>query len=951
MMQYLVSSLSFLAFVIAAASAPEDFQAPSGKAISLRDIHRRFPLASIESLPHLLFEHDHTGNLASHFHAVSVRELASERQVLGRGDDHEVFQNGRRVQSKQHGPIIRSGNSFIFAFEFQTEHLLVAWGPGLELRPLDMKLYPGIFVNVIAYIDLSANTLSEGTQRLASFFSSTNSNFLTLSPGEPLVPPSQIAPKPIADPLPNRPIEDCSDRSKLFFEMAFAYDSTFCGMFEGNFRKANQALRALVFKIANEYLFRTCVQLRIISIDEYCDRNQDKFKKPIALSKCPHVSNCKSSAVMLNRVRTGWAKTVSRRAHRDAVFFFSGYEDGTPLSGATYKSAACDEVFSFAWIERNFAVVLAHEIGHMLGASHDNDGIMRPAVHPLDPIELSSKSVTEINKFVNKDPRSWCLRRRFQTFAYLQKENSWNSPTFVMDDEEQMRRADDMTFADLSGNGLSDLLILSSDEEGSDKVLSLSMTTGVKCREKKKCAYSEPSSRMRFLKLQGDLIGTFGLAFGNIANQSSKDIIVSHVEAVDYGMEAFYQVGYSVDTIRENKMEMSEMHSIPTDTISPILSGSITLGGVRSPTSNDLAFVHLERRKGKNLVRYQVGFGLDKHGVVTGGWSPSYAVRGWYGLETTGVSIGIYDIDGNGLPEVVVYHMDNSTTAQSAFFHIGRDMNKQGLVTGGWTEYAQVPKLFVLEGRLRGMMAISDLGTGTPVMAVLQRENYWFAHEWQLYFGTNVLTEPMLNSSAPARERDDISSGCHDCYRGSDATQCARDMRLCPSKIDDVALVGTKQETTVDSWKTTSRVARDVPFLRPWLSTIFCTGFHHLYLNNDGCDVFDEEVVLAKGVEQKFLSELSKLVEVRPEDYVSKTLFETPSGGTAGPTRTAAAAKITITGAKLKRTQILRRAVRKLSAASDWKTVFDTSLTRIVKRKGLKYLVIFHFNKKYRAQI
>lgn len=916
-------------------------------------------------LSHIIFEENADGDLVSHHIRIPVSIIAPGKKVVASNPDTKYFANGQPDFSSRPGAIVRSGNGFTFTYLSHSEKLIAGWGPDFHIYPLYSNHVPGIFVNSMAYYHFRKHGLNgiphALAYRVSRIFTNSSANrqqhalFVTdsaaVSPRSHFLSPATN--ETVNPTISSANVAKCSDREELEFEMVIAYDASFCKRYQGSFLQTETVIRAMVDEIAKEFRQKTCIVLKVRGIDAYCDEKLDNFfRKPKKLKRCQRRSKpmCRSST-MLEHISNTWKETISDQANRDGVFFLSGYEDDTDVSGATYKSAACDSTYSFAWVEQTFPIIFAHEVGHMLGATHQSEGIMRSEVRAEDPIELSPDSVREIEKFVEQDPRSWCLRRNYREFPAIQRDYSWNSPIALMEDRGNDDRVDDISFANLSGNGLADLMILYSREVPGGVSLSVSTVRDVACEKKGACSHTIIPDRMAFPRIFNKSVTGYSLSAANIRDADWRDMIISHIEEGVEEYTAYYQVGYEMNATTGIPATWSPQHVIPPFSAQNVQCSGITFGSVRSPGSKDLVFVYIDKRKGATGLQYIIGFDVDASGAVTGGWSNPIDVFGWYGDEPTGVSVSLYDIDGNGMPELILYHMDNSDYTRNGFFRFGRDMDKDGNITKGLSNFVRVPKLLELRAELAGAMAVSDLGTGTPTMAVVQREAKLStpADVWSLNFATNAVVQSILDTSIERKRRSDLSHGCIDCYDSVQAAKCTKDQRLCPSTIDEVILNTDPSQSDMDMTSISSRMRRRSEPSEPIHDSIFCVGFHYLYKNNEGCDVFDESVVYSKGVEQVFLRELGALVPLAEDDYDSTTLFESPSGGTNGVELEPGAARITIFSKKARRREILRRAVANLEKVIHFKTVFDShTLTR--GKDGRTYIVTINFNKKWCRQ-
>jgi FG-GAP repeat len=75
-----------------------------------------------------------------------------------------------------------------------------------------------------------------------------------------------------------------------------------------------------------------------------------------------------------------------------------------------------------------------------------------------------------------------------------------------------------------------------------------------------------------------------------------------------------------------------------------------------------LCLVVLQVRDRGNAAKnglYRVGRTLDAQGVVQGGWSLWRDVPDWRSFRDQGAAVSVADLDGDGRPELVVLHVDD----------------------------------------------------------------------------------------------------------------------------------------------------------------------------------------------------------------------------------------------------------------------------------------------------
>jgi hypothetical protein len=151
--------------------------------------------------------------------------------------------------------------------------------------------------------------------------------------------------------------------------------------------------------------------------------------------------------------------------------------------------------------------------------------------------------------------------------------------------------------------------------------------------------------------------------------------------------------------------------------------GGIAVGDLDGSGRPDLVVFHVDNPGGDNHGYYRIGCNLDIHGAVTGDWTNPIQVPGWFGWENQAGSVALADLNGNGHPDLVVFHIDNPGGENHGYLRVGRDLAVDGTVAGGWSAPVLIPGWFGAEDQ-GGGVALADIdGNGHPDVVVFHIDN------------------------------------------------------------------------------------------------------------------------------------------------------------------------------------------------------------------------------------
>lgn len=152
-------------------------------------------------------------------------------------------------------------------------------------------------------------------------------------------------------------------------------------------------------------------------------------------------------------------------------------------------------------------------------------------------------------------------------------------------------------------------------------------------------------------------------------------------------------------------------------------SGGVATFDLNGSGRPDLLVFMIDNPPGQNGGFYRVGKDLDVNGQVTGGWSEWMPVPDWFSFENQDGGIAAYDVSGSGRPDLVVFMVDAPPGINQGLYKIGWDLDASGRVNGGWTDWRRVETWSSWENQGAGV-ALADLdGNGRPEMIVFQIDN------------------------------------------------------------------------------------------------------------------------------------------------------------------------------------------------------------------------------------
>ena len=214
-----------------------------------------------------------------------------------------------------------------------------------------------------------------------------------------------------------------------------------------------------------------------------------------------------------------------------------------------------------------------------------------------------------------------------------------------------------------------------------------------------------------------------GIAIADLDGSGRPDVVIFHIDNPGGENHGYYRIGRNLDTHGNVTGGWTNPLPVPGWFGWENQAGSIAIADLNGNGRKDLIVFHVDNPSGENHGYLRVGRDIDANGAISGGWSGPNPVPGWFGAENQGGGVAVTDVDEDGTADVIVFHIDNPGGENHGYFRVGWRLDNNATVAGGWTTPLQVPGWFGWESQ-GGGIAVGDLdGNGRPELVVLHVDN------------------------------------------------------------------------------------------------------------------------------------------------------------------------------------------------------------------------------------
>jgi hypothetical protein len=214
-----------------------------------------------------------------------------------------------------------------------------------------------------------------------------------------------------------------------------------------------------------------------------------------------------------------------------------------------------------------------------------------------------------------------------------------------------------------------------------------------------------------------------GVAVAELTGAGNQDLLVITVDNPAGQNRGLYRVGRRLDAQGQVTAGWTPWTEVPDWFSFENQGAGAAVVDLDKDGRQDLIVFMIDNPPGQNQGYYRIGKRLDADGNVTGGWGRWIAIPDWFSFENQHGSIAVADLDRDGNPELIVMMVDNPAEQNRGLYRIGRKLDANGNVIGGWTPWIDVPDWFSWENQGAGVAVVDLEGTGNNDLVIFQVDN------------------------------------------------------------------------------------------------------------------------------------------------------------------------------------------------------------------------------------
>jgi hypothetical protein len=211
-----------------------------------------------------------------------------------------------------------------------------------------------------------------------------------------------------------------------------------------------------------------------------------------------------------------------------------------------------------------------------------------------------------------------------------------------------------------------------------------------------------------------------GVALTDLDGNGQPELIAFFIDNPPGANVGYYRILYNIDQFGFPTGGWTTK-SVPGWFGNDSAGGDITIADVNGNGRPDLIVYHIDDASGENHGYYRIGFDVDANGNAAF-WTSHKSIPGWFGATDQGAGVAFADVNGNGIPELIFFFLVNPSGGNWGYYRIGWDTNTSGNPTS-WSDSIQVPGWFGDDSNEAGIVVRDLNDNGVPDLVVFWIDN------------------------------------------------------------------------------------------------------------------------------------------------------------------------------------------------------------------------------------